>query len=393
MKHFVKDCASASSMFDNNMTIGIDLRSSSAAPTGVGMYAKGLLHALFSIDQAHAYVLWHNSFEKNTTPFLGEYPNVSIVETRIPNKLLHTSVCLFQKPTLDRMVCQQARRPDIWFSPNIHFTALTPNIPHVLTVHDLSFEHVPETYSWKRRAWHQLVRPREQCWRAAAIVTPSEYTKWDVARTYEIDPKKITVVSPVFLGQVEQKPVSDDIKKIFDIATPYVLCVGTIEPRKNILATIAAFQKSGLGTRGYRLVFAGPRGWKCRNIMRTMKNTPGVIYAGYVSESEKRALYAHAMLVAYPSIYEGFGFPLLEAFAAGTAVIAANRTALFEVGGDAPWYVHPDRIDDMAAAMQAIADDAALRTSMILKGQDRVRTFTSLESARTLAHLFERVRR
>lgn len=376
------------------MTVAIDTRSlTDAAPTGVAHYARGLLDALVSIDQENNYVLWQNRFQKSGFIFLQNYPNVSLMQTRIPNKLLHASIALFQKPTLDALVLRRANCPDVWFSPNLHFTALGSDMPHVLAVHDLSFEHVPETYSWKRRAWHRLIRPREQCRRAAAIITPSEYTKWDIIRTYGIDVNKVTVVPPIFSEYAEEASCFDILKHTFNITAPYLLCVGTIEPRKNILSTIAAFQKSGFEKRGYRLVFAGPRGWKCRNIMAAIQNTLGVIYVGYVSESEKRALYAHAVLMAYPSMYEGFGFPLLEAFAAKTAVIAANRTALFEVGGDAPWYVHPDRVDDMATAMQTIADDPGLRASMIAKGQDRMRAFTSLEPARALVHLFERVRR
>lgn len=393
----------------SGMNIAIDIRSlMSPIRTGVGEYTYELLQALFSIDHENVYVLFYNS-ANDVSAWLPKWSqeNVHYVGTRYPNKLFNSSVRLLQRPRFDTIVHSQLVMAhyfgknqqsnnraikqsnndndiDIWFSPNLGFTALDPKIRHIITIHDLSFEHFPDRYSWKRRVWHQVLNPKQQCEQADLILTPSENTRRDVIETYGIPGKKVRCVYP---GLSEKFMTHDtdnitQVKQKYDLPEKFILFLGTIEPRKNILGLVEAFKQCHkLLASGYQLVIAGPRGWKYTSILHAIEQTPGARYIGYVAPEDKSVLYQLASLFVYPSLYEGFGFPVLEAMAAGTSVITSNRSSLPEVAGGAAYLINPYNVSELGRAMETVTSDTWLRGRMIERGKRRAGEFRWEETA------------
>lgn len=360
------------------MNIGIDLRPlMDGQRTGVGESMVGLLTALFAIDTSNQYYLFVNSWNDTTKDVqLWEQENVHYIYRRFPNKLLSFLIILCRWPRLDTLVGQSL---DVWFSPNIHFTSLSKSIRHIQMMHDLSFVDFPSCYSLKRRVWHALLRPKMQCQRADTIIVPSLASAEDVIATYEIEQCCVHVIPP----SVERK----DVHVEMDLPEKYLLYIGTLEPRKNIESAIAAFEDSGLEEQGYRFIIAGKKGWKSQPILRAIEQTSGVSYLGYVSEEEKWHLYKKATAFVFPSIYEGFGLPVLEAMASGLPVITSTRSSLPEVAGDAAHYVDPTNIADITNAMQPIVSDNKLRNIYIERGKKRAKEFSWKQSAQTFLSL------
>lgn len=366
--------------------IAIDIRCLLASqPTGVALYTVGLLDALLREEQKHTYIL----FSSGVKPLPEEYRTrwsgkARFVHFRFPNKLLHLILAL-RLVSVDWIISKLVgKKIDIFFVPNIHILPVSTQVKFVATIHDLSFEHLPEVFSWKRRLWHWVVQPKKIAKRADVVVTPSHYTAWDVARTYKIDKNKIQPVVAA-LTQLESR------EEVVDITKPYILCLGTIEPRKNIDALVQAYKKSELFEQGIRFVIAGVPGWQCVKTLEHIGNTEGVEHLGYVSPAEKNHLYKQALCFIYPSLYEGFGLPILEAMVHGTPVITSHVTALTEVGGDAVHYVNPDDMNDIAHAMKILCSDMQLRERYSEKGKERAQTYTWKKSAAILRKVFSEV--
>lgn len=393
------------------MRIGVDIRSlMTPYRTGVGEYTYELLNALFSFDRENEYFLFYNSYT-DVSQYIPQwqYDNVHYVFTKWPNKIFNASQQLFKKPELDRLIIQQCnnvtiQQLDYFFSPNLNFTSLSPHTKHILTIHDLSFEFFPDCFSWKQRAWHRLINPKKQCERADIILTPSENTRRDVIEKYSITEEKVKVVYPGLGGPFKeqgtrliggQAVINNEIEKKYNLPENFILFLGTIEPRKNIESIIEAFKSSELPaspaggrTPNYELVIAGSRGWKCNEIFRLIEETPGVRYIGYVAEEDKPALYQLAQLLVYPSLYEGFGFPVLEAMASGIPVITSNRSSLVEVAGGAGFLVNPSNIDEITEGMRLLTSHETLRATLIARGRKQAEKFSWERSAQELVRLF-----
>ena len=201
--------------------------------------------------------------------------------------------------------------------------------------------------------WHWFLNPRKQCERADIILTPSESTKRDVIETYSTPEEKVVCAYP---GMVKRDAGSEMQEVVEKYALPekYILFVGTIEPRKNILGLIEAFKTSSLFFTHYSLLIVGKKGWKCESILDAIDATPNVRYLGYVEESEKQVLYTRASLFVYPSLYEGFGFPVLEALSHGVPVVTSNRSSLPEIVGDHAYLVNPNDVADIRRGMEDV---------------------------------------
>ena len=398
------------------MNIGIDLRPLlSSVRTGVAEYTYELLDALFKIDQTNQYFLFYNSAKekleisnwklsrrvgRDPDFTSGETGKVRFVRTKYPNKLFNASISLFARPRLDRIRNKELgiRNIDVWFSPNINFTTLSKGVKHILTIHDLSFEHFPDCYSAKRRLWHRALNPRKQCERADLILTPSESTRRVVVETYGIEEKKVKVLYPglssAFSGQRSAdgergNEKREMVKKKYNLPDRFILFLGTIEPRKNILGLIEAYKHlSQMSNVKCQMLIAGPLGWKYEPIRKAIAETPGARYIGYVLPEDKPAFYQLASFFVYPSLYEGLGFPVLEAMAAGTPVITSNRSSLTEVAGDAAYLVNPDNVSELARALELLLIDEKLRAFLIERGKRRAAEFRWEDSTRELMRLF-----
>jgi len=406
------------------MNIGIDLRPLMTAPrTGVGEYAFELLNAIFEIDRDNQYFLFYNSFSDVSANIpKWEKENIRYVASGWPNKLFNASLKIFHRPRLDKMsacqchstaprrgpfgkggnpdVASQINIPgspirsgmtneygnaDVWFSPNLNFIALAKKTKFILTVHDLSFEFFPEFFTRRQRLWHKIINPKKQCQRADLILTPSENTKRDIVDYYKISPEKIKVIYPGLSPLLTKEGAGGGlpIKQKYNLPDRYILFLGAIEPRKNIIGLIEAFEK--LSAPPFALVLAGPDGWQSDEIHARAKKSPmaeKIKFIGYVAPEDKPALYANAELFVYPSFYEGFGFPVLEAMACGCPVIASNRSSIPEITADAAWLIDPRRPGQIAEAMREMTTNENIKNWHIKKGKDRAALFSWDKAAR-----------
>lgn len=356
------------------MNIGVDIRClMDKNRTGVGEYTYELLNAIFLQDKTNQYYLFYNS-SKDVSGVIPkwDFENVHFVGLKYPNKLLNLLLFL-RVLKLDKLI---GKKLDYFFSPNLNFTNLSKKVKHIQTIHDLSFEIMPECFTWKMRLWHKFLNPRKQCQQADVILTPSENTRWDVMGMWQIADIKIHILCPGLSKRFEGTGRDLSVLAKYNLPTKYILYLGTLEPRKNVLSIIQAYRKSELVDKNYRLVLVGGSGWKSDTILKLAGKVNGIRYIGYVEKDEKQDIYKNASLFVYPSLYEGFGLPVLEAMACGVPVITSNRSSIPEVVGDSAYLVNPYNVDEIAEAMKNVLEDDGLSLKMVERQKERVNKFS-----------------
>lgn len=387
------------------MRIGIDLRALlNPTKTGVGEYTEELVTNILASKTEHEFFLFYNSF--HPVPHLTkyhQYPNTTLVATHWPNKVFNAATWGIERPRIDRIIeSKTGKKIDLFFSPNLNLTALGLHTKHLLTIHDISFEFFPEFFSRKQRLWHYAIDPRSTARRATAIITPSEHTRRDVADYYDVSPERIHVVQPGlsadFKAQIPHLTPERlaAVRGHYHLPEKFVLFLGTIEPRKNIDTLISGFEEYLDRTKdvSLHLVVAGAPGWNNGPLLKRLQTThyhSNIHHLGYVAPEDKAALYRLAEMFVYPSFYEGFGFPILEAMAVGTPVITAQRASLGEVGGDAVYYVHPHHSIDIADGIERLRTIPILRTDLIARGYHQVALFSYERMAADWFKLIEHI--
>lgn len=259
----------------------------------------------------------------------------------------------------------------------------------VVTIHDMIYKIYPETTQIKnmdkfdKEINHSIIMSDK-------IIAVSEATKKDILRYFNISEKKIEVIYPGVEDELYKTYIfkKQSIKK-YKIGTKYILFLGTLEPRKNIVNIIKSFERANL--KEIKLVITGGKGWKYEEIFEAYKNSPckdKIQMLDYIAEEDKIALYKGAELFIFPSLYEGFGMPVLEAMAAGTPVITSNISSLPEVAGDAAILVNPYDIDEISKAIKNIIGDEVLKKEMIRKGLEQAKKFTWENSVKKLEKIY-----
>ncbi len=384
------------------MRIGIDIRClAEGRRTGVEEYTINLLHNLFSIDKKNKYVLFFNLFRKpkiNLSDFK-KYKNVSVKIYRCPNKLLNFLFWYFGWPKIDKLI----GGVDILFFPNIIFSAWSQKTKAVFTIHDLSFERCPETFSAKRRLWHIFIGPKKLCWKADKIISVSDSTKNDLKEIYQIPEAKIKTI---YSGIAENFRVIDrnnpkliKVKNKYNLPYKFILYLGTIEPRKNIVGIIRVYNQlreiNHPELNAYKLVIAGASGWKQEKIFREMEKSPfksDIIFCGIIDDEDKPAVYNLASLFVYPSFFEGFGFPPLEAMNCGAPVVTSNNSSFPEITGSAGIMIDPDRPDEIFQAVKNILLNKNLRENLTKKGLEQAKKFNWQKTAQEFLNVLESLR-
>jgi len=366
------------------MRIGVDIRPLLASPYGgVAEYCRNLLPALFVAGADHEFVLFSNSFKGVSPPHeLLSARNVTWRPFGYPNKLLSFTTRFASFPKVDKLV----GGVDVWFSPHMLPAPTGRGVPRVTTFHDLSFERFPYFFDMRRRVWHSFINPRAQAHASSRIIAVSEATRQDIIALYGVAPSRVKVVYP----GVPFHPASKSQDRLEDF--PYILSLCTLEPRKNLVAAITAFERAAPIVKGHHLVIAGPRGWNWRGIERAIADSPyrsRIHILGAVSSSRASALYERASLFIYPSFYEGFGFPPLEAMAQGVPVIASMTSSLPEVVGDAGVLVDPHRVDTIARLIVEILGDTQLSDELSRQGRERASHFSWERAARETLGVLE----
>lgn len=363
------------------MTICIDIRSlSGGAYTGVGEYTRNLLKYMVPLDKTIQFKLFFNAQnQKPDLGFLESTDNAKGYFFRYPNKYFSAATRFLGMPKIDKMIggC------DVFFSPHFIAAPTSRNCKKVITFHDLSFERYPEFFDIHRKFWHFSNKPKQQARAADKIIAVSESTAYDLVDLYGADERKIKVVysgvSEDFLREHTREELWF-VKAKYHLPDRFILSLSTIEPRKNVHGIIRAFEiLCGVSDTPHRLIIAGKPGWLCKNAFRAIKECKyrnDIQYVGFVDDTDKPALYKLASLFVYPSMYEGFGFPVLESMAAGTPVITSACSSLPEVAEDAALLVDPLKIGEIAWAMGQVLSDGELADYLRKKGLLQAQKFS-----------------
>ncbi|MEO8382476.1 MAG: glycosyltransferase family 1 protein [Acidobacteriota bacterium] len=341
------------------MRVGIDCRK--IADFGIGTYTRGLVHALAALGGPERYVAFVPSSARsllpvNVEPVIADVANYSVREL----------------PVMGRAVAKA--RLDVFHSA--HFVLPWTSCPCIATLHDTILFHFPPP-RFGASAYLSFMT-RRALRKSARVLTVSEAAKASIVETFAADPAKIVVtpngIDPIFFGE---RPPPEDLDR-------YLFFAGNDKPHKNVELLIEAFSR--LPDRSLKLVMSGAAFERFRSVR-------GVVTTGFLPIERLASLYRGALAVVLPSLEEGFGLPVVEAMASGTAVLAADIPALVEVAGDAAMYFDPHSAASLAAAMEKIAGDAALRAELASRGRARAAHFTWRRCAELTREVYRAVAR
>lgn len=395
------------------MTIGIDIRIlAKKTRTGVEDYTINLLSRLLQMDKTTCpaaaqtkYRLFYNGLKRPNLnyPWI-KLSNIKIKKFRIPNRIFDLFLRFLKFPKIDRIL----GKIDVFLSPHFLLAPVSKKTKTIIIFYDLSFVRFPEFFSLPKLLWHKFVYPKKQAQKADLIIAISKSTKKDLVELYKIDAQKIKVIYPgidrEFFCPQNDKIRLSEVKDKYQLPNKFILYFGTIEPRKNILAILKVFEEIKKGRdskilevdwQGFegivknqkertfnfselKLVIAGTKGWLCDEVFKAVKNSEfknDIIFTGFIDEEDKPYLYNLAEIFVYPSFFEGFGLPPLEAMACGTPTIVSNKSSLPEVVGNAAIMIDPQNIDELVFAVKEVLRNQELNNYLRKQGIERAKQF------------------
>ena len=358
----------------------------SPVPGGMGTYVRELVPALSRAEPSLGVTLFHARFEAGIPePWMQRY---AVEELPWSIRRLYPSWAVARRPRLPPPL----NSIDVIHSPLP--AAVPPKAPGqrlVVTVHDLAFVVHPELYpvQWRLMYRAGLFRAVRE---ADAIIAPSRHTAEDLMRRSRTAGGRVHVVPLAASLPSSTGHIPETLARL-KVRAPYVLFVGTLEPRKNIVRLVRAYRR--LASRGapHALVLAGPMGWHHQALMKELAlEAPGeVVLTGTTSTEDLDALYRGASLFVYPSLYEGFGLPVLEAMARRIPCVVSIASSLPEVAGEAALPVDPRSVAGLAEAMERLVNDGALAARLSEAGSVRASRFTWEETARRTLEVYKSV--
>ncbi len=379
------------------MVIGIDIRVlGNKVKSGVEEYTENLIFHLIREGRNIQFKLFYSSrtFDVVNYDWL-QAPNVKLYKFNYPNNLLFVSSRFLNRPFIDRMI----GGADVFFFPHFFISSLSLQCKRVTTFHDLSYEHFPEHLTLRKKFWHNLQMILE--WQAKfsdKIIAVSESTKKDLVNFYKVDPARIEViysgVNIIDFKNNDRINISQlaDFKKEKNLPGRFILFLGKLEPRKNIISIVKAFNnlKANPKYKDIGLVIAGAKGWKYDNIFKeaniTISNIINfvnnqIIFTDQINDEERFLYYRAADVFVYPSFFEGFGFPPLEAMSCGTPVITSRNSSLPEIVGDSAVTIDPYNVSELELWITKLLDDKDLSNLMMKRGLEQATKFKWKDTA------------
>ena len=374
------------------MRIGFDISAQSLPRSGMGQYQYHLLKHLLKIDHNNFYHLYAFNFRNRQRFKEIRFPakNYKIQALPIPQRLIISWWMMMRKPYLDQLIkkCDVHHLSEICIPP-------FKKTKTVAFIHDLTTILFPKHHKKSNVFLHS--KRFKRIHKVDAVLTNSESTKKDIIQHLKIKPEKIFVT---YLGADDRfRPMNESevesVLQKYNLKKPYILFVGTLEPRKNVETLVSAFdQLKKKHQIPHQLVLVGQKGWLYKNIFKAIESSPNktdIRHTDYVSDADLPALINGAEVFSYPSFYEGFGLPVLEAMQCGTPVITSNISSMPEVGGEACLYINPESTDELAEKIYSVINNDNLQKDLSEKGIERAKFFSWEKCAKETLKVYETI--
>jgi len=335
---------------------------------GVSVYAQNLLKYFSSVaDKETKFIVYLKNKPLLELPEENEFYKYRVIS----GKFLWSQIYLPLELYLNKNI-------DIFFSPAHYLPRFCP-VPQVVTIHDLAYLYFPEDFK-KKDLWQLINWTKFSINKSKQIISVSKTTKKDIVKNYNICESKVSVIYNGY----------EKINQVLDIKNPafvkttagkqkFILFVGTIQPRKNLKTLIDAFAKFQQTNPNFKLVIVGKKGWLYKSIFEKVKSMnleDRVIFTGHISDDELIWYYKNAFCLTLPSLYEGFGIPVLEAMSYDCPTIISMSSSLPEIGGDASLYFDPTNAEDLLQKFNTLSGNIQLRKELIEKGRQRIKFFS-----------------
>jgi len=362
--------------------------------SGVGQYVFHMLDELFKIDNINHYQIFGFLFigKKFVKPYATLPPNASYRLVRyLPSKVVNIMSRKISPPPIDLI---SLTKPDVVLFTNFVRSPLITKAKSIVIVYDMSFVLFGQ-YSDKKNNELLIKQVPKAVRQADVIITISENSKAEIIKSYKVDPTKIEIISPAVDHKEYFPKNKTEISKVinkYGIIKDYILYTGTLEPRKNIVGILKSYSLLPKPLREkHSLVLAGGKGWLDEEIEEKLNELKdlNIIRTGYVADEDLPAIYSGATVFVYPSFYEGFGMPPLEAMACGLPVITSNNSSLPEVVGDAGIMVNANDIRELTKSIEKVLNSPELQKEMIKKGLKQASKFSWEKSAKKLKELID----
>lgn len=358
------------------MRIVIDVQTTAGQKSGFGFYVSNLVENLKKIDQNNQYFLAEPYKDRDlSTP-----QRIIWDQIRFPIEALKNKADIIHQPCFSAPILTRAKT--------------------VVTIHDLISVNFPQNLPFFSRLFYSKLMPYTYKF-ADSFIAISEHTKKDILKLLNIDPKKITVIYEaaseeyVPLNSLEDKEKIKNVKNKYKINQDYILHIGTLEPRKNLNFLVKAFAEVIKdNTIKHNLVIAGKKGWYYEDLFKLVKDLElegRVIFTGYIEDEDKKYLYNGATAFVFPSLYEGFGLPPLEAMSCGIPVISSNTSSMPEVIGNAGILLSPEERDKWSESIKTLLKDQKLQKDLSEKSLQQAKKFSWEKTARETLEVYEKV--
>jgi glycosyltransferase involved in cell wall biosynthesis len=375
----------------NAMRVTLDYTPAIQQHAGIGRYADALARALLALGTDDSLRLFYTDpLGRAPAPPLDQLPRRVLRQANKPWRLKVLLSSFLNRP-LDRVIDPAT---DVFHATD----NVLPPLRHarsVFTVYDLTFLEFPEVHMPLNRWYSRLMVPRSLR-TADAVIAISECTKRDAVTAYGVPADCIRVIHLGVDARFRSidPGVAAGIRNQYHLPARFILAVGTIEPRKNLIALLDAYHELMQRVPDLKLVVVGKRGWRADAFfdrLRELGLVDRVIFPGFVPDDDLPAVYSSATVLAFPSIYEGFGLPVLEAMACGTPVVCSDTSSLPEIAAEAAILVSPDDVRGWVQALQRVVTDEPLRLDLRRRGLRRAARFTWESTARKTHAVYEEV--